>query len=93
VTTGTKAASFAGESKEIVVTTVVTMYPGKPFMQIAAVPEPFQCLLFDRTEDLAGGKQFIGMPDHALIEGTLSGIAGAVDLAVLAGESIHARFK
>ena len=60
------------------------------FMQIAAVPESLQHLLFDRSFHLPGSKQFIGMPDNTLIKGTFSGVAGTVDRAVLAGKCIHA---
>ena len=62
----------------------------KSFMQVATALKPLQHLLFDRVSDPACHPQFVAMLEHTLMKRAVTGIAGAVDLAVLVGERIHA---
>jgi len=90
VTTGTEIPRFAGEGEQVIVAAVIAVDPCETLVQIAAILESFQHLLLDRAADFPGGTHFIGMPDHALIERAFSRVTGAINLAILAGESIHA---
>lgn len=73
--------AFIPHHEQVIVTAVITVNTCKTPVQITAVNEACQDLLFHRTAEMATGLEFLIMEGDTLVQGTRPGMAGPVETA------------
>jgi len=67
-----EAAGLGGEGQQVLVTTLVAVDPGEAFVEVSAVEETLQGLVFDAAMDVFGLAQLVGMLADTAVQGGLA---------------------